>query len=405
MKKIYILFLLIFTISCATDDATSPNDKLLIQGEYRIDTLYAVQDTFVVAPPVRTSYSSKLSVGKYQGFPANFLIRFVFFPPDSIQLDSARIELTGASHYGDGTVSSITVDAYKVLDTWDRDANKDDYWRNYTPNGDLVFSGDFTLSDSLKDSIKYIIPLDNELIKEWQQTEDSLQTGLYFTLSPGSNEAVAEIASFNTYVGADAPKLIFKKETDSTAVWDTLIIGDDVTIFPPEENGVFQNTQNVYIAGGNPVQSFIKFDLSVLPQNILIYNAEIVADLDSTNILVNKEFYSDFFIRVVKEADDNLTSFTIDSSFVNDYRQNISMMKENNRLVFSDYDRNNFGQYVLQNIINGDLEYKWFFLQYKIEDQSLSVERILGVKNPPHREMLIVKYVRIDGFGCEEGAK
>jgi hypothetical protein len=405
MKKIYIFFLLIITISCSTEDATSPNDKLLIKGAYIIDTLYAIQDTFIAAPPLRTSYSSKLSVGKYQGFPANFLLRFVFLPPDTIQLDSARIELSGASHYGDGSVSSVMVEAYKVLDTWDRDANMDDYWRTYTPNGDLVYSGEFTLSDSLNDSIKYIIPLDNDLIKEWQQTEDSLQTGLYFTMASGSPEAVAEIASFNTYVAADAPKLIFKKETDSTAVWDTLIIGDDVTIFPPEEGGVFQNTQNVYIAGGNPVHSFIKFDLSVLPENILIYNAELHADLDSSSTLVNRQFKSDFYLRVVKEADDNLTTFTIDSGFVYDIRQNISMIKEDNRLQLGDYDKSNFGQYILQKIINGELEYKWFFLQYKIENQSLSVERILGVKNPPHKEMLIVKYVRIDGFGCDEGAQ
>jgi len=405
MKKISIFFLLIIIISCSTEDATSPNDKLLIKGEYRIDTLYAIQDTFLTAPPLRTSYSSKLSVGKYQGFSANFLIRFVFLPPDTIQVDSARIEFSGASHYGDASVSSITVDAYKVLETWDRDANMDDYWRSYIPNGDLVYSGEFTLSDSLNDSIKYIIPLDNDLIKEWQQTEDSLQTGLYFTLASGSAEAVAEIASFNTLNAADAPKLIFKRETDSTAVWDTLIIGDDLTIFPPEEGGVFQNTQNVYIAGGNPVHSFIKFDLSLLPENILIYNAELLVDLDGGNTLVNALFYSDFYLRVVTEADDNLTSFTIDSSFMVDYRQNISMTKEDNRLLFENYDKTNFGQYVLQQIINGDMEYKWFFLQYKIENQSLSVERILGVKNPPHKEMLIVKYVRIDGFGCNEGAQ
>ncbi len=405
MKKINILFLLLIISACSTDDATSPNDKLLINGEYRIDTLYAAQDTFVVAPPLRTSYSSKLSVGKYKGFSANFLIRFVFLPPDSVKLDSARIELHGASHYGDNTVSAITVEAYKVLDQWDRDANMDDYWRNYTPNGDLVYSGEFTLSDSLNDSIIYTIPIDNELIKEWQQIEDSSQTGLYFTLASGSNEAVAEIASFNTLKAEDAPKLIFKRQTDSSAVWDTLFIGDDLTIFPPEENGVFQNTQNVYIAGGNPVHSFIRFDLSVLPSNILIYSAALSAVLDSANTLVNNEFYSQFYLRVVKDADDNLTDFTLDSSFVYDSRQNISMKKENSALLLDDYNQSNFGQTVLQKIVNGELDYKWFFLQYKVENQSLSVERILGVKNPPHKEMLIIKYVRIDGFGCEEGAQ
>ncbi len=395
MKNGFIFFILLFIVSCSSDDPTSPDDKLIMKGEYVIDTLIAIQDTFIVSPPVRTSYSSKLSVGKYDGFSANFLIRFVFLPADTISLDSAHIELTGQGVFGSNELS-ITVNAYKVEDPWDLDANKDDYWRSYTPNGDLIFSGDFTLSDS----IKYKIPIDSELIKEWQSTPDSSQTGLYFTLDPGSGESIEEISSFNTFSANDAPKLIFKRSTDSTAVWDTLIIGDDLTIFPPDENGLFQNKQNLYIASGNPVQTFIKFDLSVLPEKILIYSAELFADTDSTNTLINPNHTSEFYLRLVTEATDDLSSFTIDSGFVYNYKENIIMGKDGNLLQLDIGNKINFGQFIIQKIINKEKDYKWFFLQYVLENQSISVERVMGIKTAPHKEKLIIKYFKIDGFGC-----
>jgi hypothetical protein len=401
MKNLLIIFSLLYIYSCSSENATSSNDELLIQGAYVSDTLYAIQDTFILGSPVRTSSSQQLSVGKFQGMSSNFLINFVFFPADTIQLDSAYIEFTGAGNLGDGSLTSITVDAYKVLDQWGGNANQDEFWRTYTPNGDLVYSGDLILCDSLKDSIKYKIPIDNATIKEWQQTDDSLQTGLYFTLSSGSGEAIAEIASFNTTYNTNAPKLIFKRETDSTAVWDTLVVGDDLPIYP-DNDGIFQNTDNVYIASGNPVNSFVKFDLSKLPENIIIYSAELSADLDSSNSLVNSIQYPVFYLRVVSEANDDLSSYTIDSSFYYDSRLNIAMTKENNSLQLSEYTKNNFGQHLLQKIVNKEMNYEWFFIQYGIEWGVLSVERIMGIKNPPHKERLIVKYIRIDGFGCEK---
>ena len=395
MKNLFIFFLLLSIFSCTKENATEPDDELIMKGEYVIDTLIAIQDTFIVAPPIRTSYSSKLSIGKYEGFSANFLIRFVFLPADTISLDSAHIELTGESFFGSNS-QSITVNAYKVEDQWDRDANKEDYWRNYIPNGDLVFSGDFTLSDS----IKYKIPIDNALIKEWQSIPDSSQTGLYFTMAPGSEGAIEEISSFNTIGAKNAPKLIYKRATDSTAVWDTLIIGDDLTIFPPDENGIFQNDQNLYIASGNPVQTFIKFDLSVLPEKILLYSAELQANTDSTNTLINPNHPSNFYLRLVTEANEDLSSFTIDSGFVYNYKENILIEKEGNRLQLDLNNKINFGQFVIQKIVNEEKEYKWFFLQYILENSSISVERVMGVKNSAPKEKLIIKYFKIDGFGC-----
>jgi hypothetical protein len=371
-----------------------------MQGAYVTDTLFAVQDTFVIAPPLRTSSSPILSVGKFGGMTANFLLHFVFFPADSIQLDSAFIELTAAGNFGDGTQQSITVDVYKNYDQWDGDANKDDFWRNYIPTGELIYSGDFILCDSLQDSVKYRIPIDNATMKEWQQIEDTLQTGLFFTLSPGSGEAIAEIASFNTLQSSNAPKLIFKKETDSTAVWDTLSIGNDLPIFP-DNKAIFQNTNNLYIASGNPVHSFIKFDLSELPENIILYSAQLIANLDSTNTLVNDNQYPGFYLRVVKEANEDLSYFLIDSTFYYDRQQNISLEKSGNKLQLNEYNELNFGQHVLQKIINKELDYEWFFLQYAMEPNILSVEKVLGVKNHV-KERLIVKYLRIDGFGCKK---
>lgn len=413
MRKFCLLLLSYFlTLACQDLNSIKPPNELNLSERYGtfIDTtILATADTFIVDYRISTLYAPKLSLGRYKNFEASLLIKFTGLPSINELIDSVYIELSALNRLGEVS-SDLNVAVFKVDKEWDEAANLSDEWHNDLPSQEIK-----KLPFPVEDSSKIRIAIeDTSLFNQWRREKDS-NLGLYLRLADSGERYIREIASFEYMFSSNVkeflPKLIYNiyDNEDSVFVKDTLQTGLDVTIIdynPPAHENVFDiaRTQgDLLIASGVAARIFLKFDgLSSIPPNSIIQKAEIfmpVKDEDfftglSPNTLENDNNYQQFYLRSVKEANDNLSYFKVDSVFSLYSNYVVSLRKAESYISAVDVEEQvKFGQSYLQDILNGTRSSEWFYLQYKNERQDISVLRLAGLREEPAR--LNIRYFKV----------
>jgi len=124
-----------------------------------------------------------------------------------------------------------------------------------------------------------------------------------------------------------------------------------------------------------------------LPENAIMQSADLqlkVKDVDfengtTGNRLVNPAQSNNFYLRSIKETDENLTAYTLDSSFVGNLNQSFDMRVENDTLSMSGtVEQEKFAKNKIQGIVNKTDQTEWFYLQYSDEKSRTSVVRLFG---------------------------
>lgn len=259
MKSKLILISIVFLASlwgCSDLEDTPSSAEFNLAdryGSFVIDTVYAVQDTFIIGDYVDTDLSDKLSVGKINGVETSFLIKFLELPDSTLGLDSAYIILKNVGTFSLG-MTSLDLDIYKVDKEWGDDVNKDETWHKYQPQNNPIIN--YSINET--DSAEYKIILSPELVLEWMEDEDNYW-GLLFKSNLNSDGVIKEFGSFNSSLYY--PKIVYVMSTDTSTVRDTVNTAMDATIFDYSDDGsglfeLLENDNKLLVSSGVTVHSF-----------------------------------------------------------------------------------------------------------------------------------------------------
>jgi len=359
-----------------------------------LDTLYAISDTSIVEGKNSTAFSGKLLLGTHAEFESRFLIRFPQVPADSFQVDSLQLILTSISNLGE-TPTLLAGTTYMVTEDWEESVNEDENWRwqdviEYSPET----SATFELSDITDTRHKIDLPV--SLLDTWQDTTGG---GNNFGILVNFDNAtyIKEFGSRNNSSFNLAPRLVavyYNGSLDST-IHDTLFADKDASLIDYTGN---IDPDQIQIVSGYSVKSFFKFDLSEIPQNAAFATMRFILNRDEINSVINREFTEEMYLRTVTSNYDALPSYEVDSTFTISFNHNVILNESSsNVLDISLTERGKNSQYFLQDIINGEIAYGSFMVQYRNEWQGISVYALKGTdaSDINQRPKLIFEYYDI----------
>ena len=408
-KIILVVSGILIVTSCQNFNPVYPPPELDVRGrfgEYIDTTFEATADTFIVDYKTDTKYSTKLSVGEYQGFSAGFLIRFTKLAITDNPMDSIRIRLTPKNTFGNQS-GTMTINAYVVEDDWDESANTDDFWHT-PPTMELASS---QMVDAEDTNAVYIAINDTALIHRWQR-EGEDNKGLFIQLGSSDPGFIREFVSFKGLSTYDWPTMYYRVKKDTVFTIDSTNVGKAAAIYnysPSAGQDVFEiarNTRNLVVSSGIQSRVFIRFDqLLEIPNNVIMQaadlslyvNDESFTGVADSNEMVNKDHSAFYNLRLVTDADESFEWITVDSSFTSNTKYSLLLRQEDGKLYFPEEEQVKFGTSYIQDIVNEIKEYKWFQIQYQNEYNDISVVRLFNrFTSTPQ---LHVRYYRVDTSG------
>lgn len=386
-----ILTAIIIFTSCKDSNpiVDTQNNSLPDYGTVVVDTLIAVEATYQMSDKVSSALGSRLQIGRTNDFEARILLRFITLPADTIELDSVYIRLRTIANLGEFQ-SPFTAKVYRVTNSWDATVNGDEAW-NYADNIDPVPLAEFTITNDDSDYYKINIP--DSVVSIWQDTTDGGHNFGLFVDYDGA-DFVKEFGSENS---SEVPQIVYvyQNATNDSTIRDTAYAYIDASIFNYTGIGQLGPDSLIYIGSGQPFRAFIKFDMSEIPDNVILSHANFVFEKDSVNSLLSENKSQNFRIRTAITPIEQLPYFEVDSTFsTNIYHDVLLSEQDDNYLGLSSVEQGETAQYFLQSIINKEVNYQSFMVQYYDEGSGISAFAIKGVSDIVlgNRPKLIVEY-------------
>jgi hypothetical protein len=397
LNKIFVSLVLgiIISWSCLEGDPLHDvTGARLPNGTVVRDTLYAVNNRSVIEGKVSTAFSTRLLLGTYKNFETRALIQFGPIPHDSIHVDSLRLVLTAVDNQGDN-FGTIQGSAHMVNEYWPETVNEDEDW-NWQNNisYDPAYVSQFEVGEEVSDY--QIIDLPSEIMTVWQDTVGgSKNFGLL--LDYQSADYIKQYSSVDGLFNSQRPRLVYVwyEEAQDSTHHDTLYVSQDASLI--DYTGTF-DPEKIYVASGYSVRSFFEFDLSQIPATAVFSTMNFVAVRDSVNSLKNNEGIESMILRTATTPFEELPSYTIDSTFTTNVYYSIYVVEStDNQLSILTSARGTGSQYFLQSILNGEVEYGSFMLQYTNEGERVSVYTLFDNQNADieNRPKLIFEYLEI----------
>jgi hypothetical protein len=359
-----------------------------------MDTLYAISDTSIIEGKISTAFSGKLLLGEFSDFESRFLIRFQNIPADSFKVDTLRLILTSISNQGE-SLTPITGTTYMVTEDWEESVNGDESWK-WQNKIDLSPETSTTFELNESTGTTHIIDLPTTLMENWQDTTGGNKNfGLLVDFNSASY--IKEFGSKNNSTSLLAPMMVavyYDLSNDST-IHDTLFADKDASLI--DYTGEFDPNMTQIVAGYSG-KSFFKFDLSAIPKNAALATMRFILNRDVPNSVVNEAFTEEMFLRTATSNYSALPFYDIDSTFVFSYNYNVILTEISADILdILSTERGKNAQYFLQDIINGDIAYGSFMVEYRNEWQGVSVYAIKGADAPDinQRPKIIVEYYDI----------
>ncbi len=403
-KALLLLFFGLLVWSCQDLNSIQPPDEFDLTGQFgqlKDTVIYADKADFKTDYRIDTGFAYKLCVGNYENFRTGFFLKFFGLPTDTLNIDSVYIELTSKSKMGEAN-TPLDIEVYEVESAWDENlVNTEDEWHHYLPTGEPI-----RITVAVEDSFKTRIPISTELFNKWRMNTDE-NHGLYFKAASDENNYIRQFESLEISNDLNWPKLYYYVNKDTVSEKDSVRIGYDATIFDyPDSSAQNLFTQGhiqneLLLSSGIASRILVHFNgLDNLPENAVMQSANLLLNVKpENNPLLNSGQENRFYIRSVKEMDDDLSNMVLDSSFVGNYNQNFEMEVRGDSLTLAnDSQKQNFAKEKFQNIINKKDQTEWFYLQYKDEKSMISVVRLHGL-SPEHPISLHLRYFLIENDG------
>lgn len=123
-----------------------------------------------------------------------------------------------------------------------------------------------------------------------------------------------------------------------------------------------------------------------------------ILNRDVDNSVINSNISEQMYLRTVTTDFNSLPFYEVDSTFVFSFYHNVSLSEPSkNILDIPQTERGRSSQNFLQDIINGDILFESFMVQYKIEWDGVSVYAVKGTKSSDInlRPKIIIEYYDI----------
>ncbi len=398
MKQTILLLIIIsLFFGCTKDEVVSSGEMFDISGrygEFKIDTIYAYQDTFIFGDYSKTENSLYLNVGRKEVFSSLVYIKFAYLPVDTVELDSVSIQFRAAHWFGSAGDNQLDVDVFATNKEWSENLNRYSDWHNISIPGNFISRVTFSTTDSATTNIE--IPA--EIVRSWQS--DSTNFGLI--LVPAESED-GMLSLYSLENDKNYPLFIFNMVNDTSYVKDTIAVGNDATVFEfdnslqPNYFTTQKDLGNNVISSGTISRALYKFDFTSLPETALIQSADFKAYYSSNQYLNNPDKEEIYKLRRVVDAESLLTHLTVDSSFISSTIRNITVELTADYLELSNSTEINFGRYMLQDVLNDNDQYPWFLIEYENPAEMLSLVSLEGINN--RKPYLIVRYFDANRIG------
>jgi hypothetical protein len=296
IKKLLFLAVIgssIFFYSCS-DDPSSIGADLLKNDYVNINSLDSFKDTLS-----QSSYSLKrtfelgasdiLLVGKSENVEASTLMRFFISLSDSmkqtLQNDSlnilgAKITIIRSYRFGDEN-APFDFTVHKILSGWTS--------QHFTADSLPMLSyeqEDLSSNKSFSDSVN-TFDISNDIVLSWLKysidSTGNASNGIYIQPTSGSNK----VNGYNAlYLGSTVePTLTVAVEKPGVYI-DTLtyILDSDVSVVTGNMPSV--NQLDLVLQSGLAVNTKLWFDISKIPADAIINNAEVTLNLDTTKTII-----------------------------------------------------------------------------------------------------------------------
>jgi hypothetical protein len=305
---------------CSDDPSSLGKDQLAERGVGVVDTAFSRDTNKVKANSFRPDSalqlgaSNYLLVGKVKNVEAWTLIRFSpyladsKYNPDSLSILSAKITLTYAYKVGDTTAFFEATVRRPTIG-----------WSPYTFTADslayLAYSGNIgTITDSIA-STTTTFDLNKSVVWDWFKVgyDTNYATKNYgILIQPNPN--CKKIVGFQAVTTSSTTHAILKVEVEKNGTYDyyhdtlTFNAYSDVHIVKGTE---IKQPQRMTIQSGLPSYGNVWFDISQIPDGVVLNNAELILHCDTTQNLHGTTMDNELLAYYVADSAAN----TVSSSF------------------------------------------------------------------------------------------
>lgn len=314
---LFLITISLLHISCS-DSPSSIGSNLLSQDLINVLQLDSAKDSLfqsssVSKKVIALSNANRLLLGKKANVEAGILIKFLIYFADStkqqllnneITVTSAKIEFTKNYTFGD-SAAQIDYNVYKINSSWSTGFTSDSLSLLSFDANDVSFSK--TFSDTINSFY-----FDNQIALSWLKanadTNLAAVNGLYIKPSANSEKIIGFQALSVEDVPIPALKIVIQKGEVYT---------DTVRFFPSIDISVVSGslpdvgTENFGIQSGLNSEARLFFDLSSLPEGIVVNYAQLTLTIDTLKTVTGSSYTNSLRVNYLTDS----VSLLIDSSF------------------------------------------------------------------------------------------
>lgn len=318
IKKISLYFIIVFSIIFIVGCNDSPTDlgtNFLSQDGVEVLKLDSSVDSILQSSKSFKNVftlggSSHILLGKAENITSHVLLKFVFAIPDSIKEQLLLRNLTVVDSYvemfknysfGDSN-AAFDYKVFKVNENWSSSTFTADSFAflDYDNTSDLSFN-----RTSENDSL-YSFHLDTTLTSSWLQNfaDTNIASNYGILLSPSDNSnKVLGFTAFNTS-GENDPRLRIVVEKPGEYI-DTLIgyILFDISAVLGEIPNV--GAENLAIQSSLTSEAKLFFDLSSLPENVVINSATLTLSIDTVASKMGSSYTDKLAVYLLADSAEN----------------------------------------------------------------------------------------------------
>lgn len=232
--------------------------------------------------------SVNLLVGRYQDYECKTVIRFFNLPPDfdSSEVSSAIFYMRNNKYYYEDNSGVTAFEMFSMLE----DKNFETITLDSLTSMSVSTTPIGSFSGVVKDSQLVEVPLDNQTIEDWfNYAADTAypQKNYGMMIQPtNASSAIKGFFSFNNDVSVIPYITVIKTKNGIT---DTITMNVNVSLSLSNAPASVISPDRMLVQNGISFRSSLNFDLSKLPNNVIINNATIdfVMDQDQSYISEN----------------------------------------------------------------------------------------------------------------------
>lgn len=257
---------------------------------------------------INTQASTSILVGKYQNYDAVPLLLFQNISPDydsaTVLYASLNLRYNGY-HYQD-SIGLSSFNVYRINKSYDLYSITYDKF-SFSDIGNTIM-GSYT--GTLLDTQWISVVLDNQLVKDWlEYASDTNYSNKNYGIALVPNSNSTTIKGFSSIYSPSADfvpylKIVLTKNSST----DTIFINNPISVSLCNVTNLLIPQDRFILQSGISYKNKFVFDLTKLPQNVIINEAYFEITLDRANSFLTEGYDSRVAVNMITDS----TNLTID---------------------------------------------------------------------------------------------